>query len=160
MASSNREHCINLILEVEGGDKVSTDRGGGLTKFGISQRAYPNLNIQTLTRDKAIQIYTEDYWAPISADYLRSGVDLLTFDCAVNQGVKTAIKLLQIAARVKADGLMGPVTIAAQAASQEVLWRLGALRMVRYGNTTDWQTYGPGWANRLFRVFEAAVELQ
>lgn len=159
MASNNREYCINLILEVEGGDKLVHDRGG-LTKWGISQRAYPNLDIQTLTKEQAIQIYTEDYWAAVSADYLKTGVDLLTFDCAVSQGVKTAIKLLQIACRAKADGLLGPVTIAAQAASQDVLWRLAALRMVRYGNTTDWQTYGPGWANRLQRIFQAAVELQ
>jgi Glycosyl hydrolase 108 len=78
---------INTILAKEGGyvnDKV--DRGGK-TKFGISQAAYPNLDIANLTLPQAVSIYKRDYWDKINGDRLPESVALNAFDAAVNQGV-------------------------------------------------------------------------
>ena len=35
---------------------------GGETKFGISKRAHPDLDIANLTRDQAGAVYRRDYW--------------------------------------------------------------------------------------------------
>jgi hypothetical protein len=84
MADFNK--YINTILAKEGGyvnDKV--DRGGK-TKFGISQAAYPNLDIAKLTLPQAVSIYKRDYWDKINGDRLPESVALNAFDAAVNQG--------------------------------------------------------------------------
>ena len=48
---SNFDHCITAILTEEGGLVNHSRDPGGLTKYGISQRSYPNLDIQSLTLD-------------------------------------------------------------------------------------------------------------
>jgi hypothetical protein len=42
--------------------KVTVD-GGGKTRYGISQHAYPSIDIDTLTADNAKKIAYTDYWA-------------------------------------------------------------------------------------------------
>ena len=44
--------CIAHVLAAEGGLVNDPKDAGGVTKFGISQRAYPALNIRELTPDK------------------------------------------------------------------------------------------------------------
>jgi lysozyme family protein len=162
MAAANRDYCIDFIIDLEGGAKIVNDPHdpGLTTRYGISQKAYPNLDIMSLDRDDAELIYRRDYWDKISGDYLKSGNDLMVFDCAVNQGVSTAIKLLQLASKAMPDGVIGPRTLAAQASSNEVLWRLGSVRALRYHNTDGANFYMAGWMNRLFRVFETAIGMQ
>ena len=53
------EVAVDFILSVEGGLVDDPTDPGGLTKFGISQRAYPKLNIRDLTADTAKALYTE-----------------------------------------------------------------------------------------------------
>ncbi|MBK8639281.1 MAG: hypothetical protein IPN92_13770 [Chromatiaceae bacterium] len=45
--------CIAHVLAAEGGLVNDPRDPGGVTKFGISQRAYPALNIRGLTPDDA-----------------------------------------------------------------------------------------------------------
>ena len=103
--------CIDVILAEEGGLSHHRRDPGGLTKFGISSRAYPQLDIARLTRDQAVSIYRADYWTPIRGDDLPPGLDLLVFDTAVNMGVITAAMLLQDALGVTMDGVIGPITL-------------------------------------------------
>ena len=35
---------------------------GGATRFGISKRSYPNLDIEGLTREEAVAVYYRDFW--------------------------------------------------------------------------------------------------
>ena len=160
MAAANRESCISLILQLEGGNTVTNDPNdpGGLTKYGISRRSYPNENIQALSEDRARQIYQRDYWDAVKGDNLRSGVDILVFDSAVNQGVAAAVRMLQVAARTMPDGVIGSDTLAA-AAQDGVFIRFAAQRALRYCTTPNFQKYGLGWMTRLFTVFKRAVEL-
>lgn len=39
-----------------------TEDAGGKTKFGISEHAYPALDIDSLTLEEAKDIYKKDYW--------------------------------------------------------------------------------------------------
>lgn len=147
--------CIDLILAEEGGYVNHPNDPGGETNFGISQRAYPHLNIKTLTRADAIEIYWRDYWTPIYGDHFPDALALLLLDSAVNQGITTAVRLLQQALKVPVDGLPGPVTQSAarHAALPGLLIDFCAERAYRYQGLRQSDTFGRGWYRRLFRVY-------
>ena len=152
--------CIETILTEEGGLANHRKDPGGLTKFGISQRAYPNVNIELLTQEQAIAIYRRDYWNPIKGDILPAGLDLLVFDSAINQGSATAILLLQKAIGVNADGEIGPVTLNnAHRAMPQALDSFAAERALRYEFNRNEETFGRGWYRRLLRVHRLAGQL-
>ena len=145
--------CISLILGEEGGIANHRKDPGGLTKYGISQRSDPTLNIATLTLDDAKAIYRRDYWNPIRGDELPSGLDLTLFDSAINQGPVTALQLLQHALQIKADGLLGPITLAASfKAMPDLLDDFDAERALRYEFNRNEETFGRGWYRRLLRI--------
>lgn len=152
------EKCITFILEEEGGMANLRRDPGGLTKYGISQRAYPDVDIAALTVRQAMAIYQRDYWSPIRGDELPPGLDLLVLDCAINQGVSTAVKLLQEAARTAVDGVLGAQTLqAAQKAMPGILREFCALRGWRYEINRNEDVFGKGWFRRLFRGFAIAL---
>lgn len=155
----NFQRCIDLILAEEGGLVNHHRDPGGLTQYGISQRAYPNLDIATLTLDAAKAIYRRDYWNPVHGDELPDGLDLLLLDGAINQGPVTTIKLLQEALNVAVDGVLGPITLAnARRAMPNVLAKFCALRAWRYEINRDEDVFGKGWFNRLFRLYTIAKD--
>lgn len=63
---------------------------GGETKWGVSKRAHPGLDIKNLTKEKAESIYEEEYWKRSRADKLPYPLSLVHFDTAVNSGINTA----------------------------------------------------------------------
>jgi hypothetical protein len=81
--------AMEFVLKWEGGEKVTKDPDdpGGTTKWGISQRAYPSLNIEALDKQDAHSIYWTDYWRPFGLDAAPAGLALSIFDAAVNVGV-------------------------------------------------------------------------
>ena len=152
------QRCIPVILAEEGGLSNHRRDPGGVTKFGISRRAYPNLDIARLTRDQAISIYRADYWAKINGDDLPVGLDLLVFDTAVNLGVITAAMLLQEAVGVTMDGVIGPITLSrARQQMPDLLGDYGALRAWRYEINRNEDVFGKGWFRRLFRMHTLAL---
>lgn len=92
------------------------DDAGGATKFGIDQRSHPNENIRSLTRDRAKQIYWDEYWSPVKAEQLSPGVGEVVANIGVNSGKGRATRWLQAAVGVVQDGNIGPKTLAAAAA--------------------------------------------
>ena len=149
--------CIAVILAEEGGLANHRRDPGGLTKYGISQRSYPDLNIAALTKETAIALYRRDYWNPVHGDELPAGLDLLLLDCAVNQGPATAIRLLQEALKLDQDGVLGPITLAnARRTMPNVLPEFCALRAWRYEINRHEDAFGKGWFRRLFRLFALA----
>ncbi|MBV1775307.1 hypothetical protein KSF73_06225 [Burkholderiaceae bacterium DAT-1] len=99
----------------EGGDRYTETPGdtGGGTKYGISKRAYPELDIRNLTQNQAESIYRRDYWDLIKGDQLTAqAVAENLFDTAVNMGVSRAVKLAQMVLGIKPeDGKLGPHTL-------------------------------------------------
>ena len=73
---------------------VKGDRGGP-TKYGISQRAYPKLDIKNLTREQAIELAKKDYWDKNKIDQLDPSLREIHFDTAFNKGNSAAQKLLE-----------------------------------------------------------------
>lgn len=92
--------------------KAVKNDNGGLTKFGISQRSYPDLDIKNLSLDSAINIYKRDYWDKIKGDKIkRFTIAFAIFDKAVNSGVETSVIQAQRVLSVKVDGKVGPDTL-------------------------------------------------
>ena len=98
---------------------IPQDRGGE-TKYGIAARANPDVDIATLDWDAAKRIYYKRYWLASDCDQLPSRLSLLHFDCAVNHGIGRANKFLQRAVGAFPDGDIGPATLAAVQATDEI----------------------------------------
>lgn len=151
-------HAVIKTLMKEGGSKITDDPddAGGLTKYGISQRAYPNLNIRNLTEADAKNIYKHDYWDKIKGDDITSQVIAENiFDTAVNMGPRTASRLAQVALDLDpVDGIIGPNTIAALNSRDKQLFiaEYTLAKIARYAhicrNNRSQRKFLLGWINR------------
>lgn len=102
---------ITKVLRFEGGLVLDPNDPGGLTNMGISQRAYPKEYILGMTAERAKEIYKRDYWNPAKCVLLPEALQGIHLDTAINCGVSRAAKILQEAAHVTVDGMIGPKTI-------------------------------------------------
>ncbi|MHB8388028.1 MAG: glycoside hydrolase family 108 protein [Acidobacteriaceae bacterium] len=148
------ERAFADIVGVEGAYSNDPQDPGGETKFGLSKHANPDLDIKSLTLEQAQGIYAERYWKRTSCDSLPWPLSLFVFDCAVNQGVNAAIGILQRAAGVSADGIIGAGTLIAikRADQRELCAMFMALRALRYADMAEFSLYGKGWFKRLFVI--------
>lgn len=110
--------AVKIALRHEGGlvtKEQAEAKGdpGGETKYGISKRAYPHLDISSLTREDAIKIYYKDYWPTWLDSIQEAGLALQLFDFGINAGPKRMVQTLQKSLRVTVDGLVGPKTLGA-----------------------------------------------
>lgn len=152
------DKAFQITVGVEGGYVNDPADPGGETRYGISKRAHPDVDIKSLTMDQAKAIYLRDYWTPSGCSSMPERIGHLVFDCAVHHGVKTAIKLLQRALKVADDGEFGPVTRGQLLArdTNETADLLMAQRMLYLMTCSAWPTYKLGWAKRCFSVARAA----
>ena len=104
---------VDRIIAREGGAKITNDPNdpGGLTKYGISQRSHPNLDIANLTYEQAKDIYIQEYFMKPNLQLLPTMLQEPVMDCCVHSGPQTAIKLLQKILAVAQDGIIGPNTL-------------------------------------------------
>jgi len=79
---------LEFTLKWEGVYSNDLTDPGGETKWGISKRAYPNEDILNLTPERAAELYYRDYWLAAGCDRLPLKDAIVTFDTAVNLGVK------------------------------------------------------------------------
>ena len=161
VATSVFDQAVGFVLreKIEGGYVNDPRDPGGETNFGISNRAYPRENIRALTREKAVAIYKRDYWDKPGCEDLPPKLAVALFDCAVNQGANVAPALLQRALGVKADGIIGPVTIKAahDADQDDALIQFLGWRLRRYAFTGGSATYMRGWSNRVLELHRFAL---
>lgn len=145
------DDAFRRTLSHEGATSDHPSDPGGLTKWGISQRAYPNLDIASLTLEKARQIYRLDYWDALRLGDLPDAIAAEVFDAAVNSGRRPAVMWLQRALHVNADGVIGPVTIAAakRADPAVIAAKINGHRLSHLTDLSTWPTFGRGWARRV-----------
>jgi lysozyme family protein len=111
------QKAFDNVIKEEGGYVNDPQDPGGETKYGISKRSYPDVDIAGLTLKAAAVIYKRDFYAAIRGDDLPSDmVAQEVMEQAVNMGVKTAVSFLQIVARsmgsnIDVDGKMGNKTL-------------------------------------------------
>lgn len=152
---------IDRIEDPQGG--TLTHDSGGLTKWGISKRGNPDIDIANLTREGAIEIYKERYWDLYNIGRLPPALSLLVFDFGLNAFPPVAIRLLQFTLRIKTDGIIGEKTAATARAfrPQSELRALFSEARLRYyedlaKNDPALIQYLRGWRLRCFRVADEA----
>jgi lysozyme family protein len=121
------------------------------TKFGISAKTYPDLNIAGLTLPDTVAIYQRDFVRPLKLGRYRDGVAYQLLDFAVNAGPGRAVRRLQRAVGVADDGVVGPVTLAALEALSEgdVIMLLLAERIEFMTYLRNWADASKGWMRRI-----------
>lgn len=146
------ERAFAWVLMVEGPETNDPRDPGGLTRFGISQRAHPEVDVSRLTVEGAKRIYRTEYWDRARCEAFPLCIALALFDAAVNQGVTTAVRLLQLALKVDPDGVVGPKTIeaASRAIPFDLLDDFQSHRALRYSEGQH--VFRRGWFRRQFRL--------
>lgn len=152
------ERAVANVLKNEGGLIENPSDPGGLTNFGISQRAYPSLDIRNLTVEQATQIYRTDYWDKIRGDELWEPLAFVLLDFAANSGVSEATKALQRVLKVPVDGVMGPQTTRAAAGRSGIMTAVSVERIFFLTGLSAWHAFGRGWATRVINTAVEAFE--
>lgn len=140
---------IHRLVKREGGYVDHPRDPGGRTKYGISQRSYPDEDIRNLTLARASDIYRRDFVEKYGISKLGSDRTAeLVLDWVVHSGT-LAIRTLQRRLDVTVDGIIGPQTIARlnEVDPQQILrWRLEFL----VGLTGH--PFIKGWVRRLIEL--------
>jgi lysozyme family protein len=106
------EEIFKKVIGHEGGYVDDKDDRGGETKYGVSKKAYPNVDIKNLTLENAQEIYYTDYWLKSRTDVLAKDIRYIHFDSCINHGVHGALKIMQQSAGCKyIDGIVGNETL-------------------------------------------------
>jgi lysozyme family protein len=167
---SNWKQAFEQMLASEGGftdderdpgNKLPDGRKGstmlGVTQFNWEQHTGHQVTheqMRKLTPADVEPLYKKKYWDAVRADELPSGIDYLVFDMGVNAGPGRAIKLLQAAVGVPADGGLGPISMKAVLAADpvELIDSFSAEKEAFYRSLSTFETYGKGWLNRVAAV--------
>lgn len=170
MAAENFEYCLRLTLAFEGGYVDHPADPGGATNLGITRRtlaryrgrAVSKADVRALTRQEAAAIYRKYYWDAVRGDELPAGVDAALFDHAVNSGPGAAIRMLQKALGLKADGRFGPATLAAldAANAHQLIQNLLARRSSFLTRLRTFRIFGRGWMRRVKAIETASLAMQ
>ena len=115
------ENVITVLQQAEGtGTSDLLGDRGGITSMGISQAAFPELNVATLSYDEKIKLYETKYWnahrlSELNDQTIANQCFLLIINLNPSQAVKiiqTAINVCgQRITTVIVDGIMGNDTI-------------------------------------------------
>lgn len=126
---------------------------GGLTKYGVAQKANPKVKVEDLDLETAKLIYYNSYWKKSNADDMALRVACAHFDAAVNHGVGRAN---QIAAGSGASSLPVGATPAQQMA---VVQRMAAARRQLYADIVarnpSQARFTNGWNSRVDQLVAA-----
>lgn len=161
------DKAFELLMVNEGGNLPdggyvnNPSDSGGETKYGISKRAYPNLDIAALTEDDAKATYQRDYWDANHCDDMPWAVGWMLFDCAVNHGAHIAIKWLQGALSLPADGILGGHTLFAATGASAPLTLARDMTLARddfAATLPNYISFKRGWKKRFLTTLIGAVQ--
>ncbi|UPG72801.1 hypothetical protein MVG78_00940 [Roseomonas gilardii subsp. gilardii] len=168
-AEARFDRCLAIVLQQEGGFVNDPQDPGGATNMGITRevlsafrdRAVSVEEVRDLSRAEAREIYRARYWTPMRCADLPPGVDLGVFDFGVNAGPSRAVKMLQRAVGVTADGSVGPITLAAARTleSERLIASFSEARLAYYRSLDGFARFGRGWTSRTEAVRTAALRM-
>jgi lysozyme family protein len=116
------ERALEFVLRFEGRYVNHPKDPGGATFCGVTQRTYDQYlfdknedskDVRNITYEEIRDIYENLYWKASYAHVMPWPVNIVVMDYAVNSGPGKAIKSLQKALGVTADGVVGPKTLKA-----------------------------------------------
>lgn len=156
---TNFDRALAFTLKWEGGYSNDPQDPGGETKYGISKRAFPDLDIKNLSESDARSIYRGLYWDKIRGDSLPLPVALATLDFAVNSGVKRAATYLQWTVGAARDGRIGPKTLASVHRREPLTVAKELIqRRLHFLIRIPGERFDRGWINRCVELaFEVAT---
>lgn len=135
---------LKVTLAYEGGWSDHPKDPGGATMKGITlatyRRYFPSATktqLRNISADNVAKIYRQDYWQAVNGDALAAGVDLATFDAAVNSGVGRGRSWLMSSLGGTAD---------------QTVKRLCAKRLGFVQSLKTWRTFGRGWSKRIAAI--------
>ena len=172
MSDARFAACLEQVLAHEGGYVDHPADPGGATNMGITRKTLarwrnvspwtdlPKSAVAALGRDEAARIYRTHYWNPCPAE-MPAGLDLALFDFAVNSGPDRAIRTLQAGLGVAADGVVGPLTLAAAAKTDRAaaINDLCDRRLGFLGRLSSFAVFGRGWTRRVAAIRAAALAM-
>lgn len=169
MSADNFEQCLALVLKHEGGFVNNPLDPGGMTNLGVTKKTWEDWlgnpvdesAMRALGPSDVEPLYKKNYWDKIRGDILPLGVDYACFDIAVNSGVSRAIKTLQKALGVGADGLIGRATLDALETCnpRQVATEICEIRLNFLQSLPTFATFGKGWTRRVSEVEESAFKM-
>jgi lysozyme family protein len=146
----------------EGGWSDDPTDAGGATKYGISSRAHPTVDLATLTREQAREIAKRDYWDVVRGDELGWPLNCVLADGAFHSGAPRAVGWLQTELGVAVDGKLGEETMArawkianeigAQRLAEQVHLRRVKHLYLLVRSKPDQLKFIGGWWNRTVRL--------
>jgi lysozyme family protein len=129
------------------------------TKWGIAANTYGHavavsrglIPIRDLTIEDAAEIYRRDFLSRIKAYEHEDGVAYQLLDFAINSGPVRARYELQDAIGVKADGIVGPVTLSrlSEFSEAQLIMLLLSERIGFLVRLPNWDVAGRGWMRRV-----------
>ena len=156
----NFDTAFDTLITHEGGFSNHPDDPGGATMYGVTE-AVARANgytgaMRDLTLDQAKWIYRKLYWDACQCEVMPDAIKYPLFDAAVNSGPGQAIKWLQGAAGVKADGVIGPMTRqAVSLLDPYALCKAMIGRRLRFmTELKNWPSFSKGWARRIAAILE------
>ena len=156
------DKAFEYAMEWEGGSKFTDDPDdpGGATRWGVSKRSHPDVDIENLTEEGAKTIYALGYWGAINGNQLADKserVAIKVFDAGVNIGTVRAVKFLQeclnnlegVFPKLDEDGRLGPGTLRAIAqVDEDDLLEVYTMRLEKYYMSLNKPKYLKGWIRR------------
>jgi lysozyme family protein len=166
---ANFQTALAATLAEEGGYSNNPHDPGGSTLKGVTQGAYnayragrkePEQDVRRMTPAECADIYKTMYWDKVAGDRLPAGLDLATFDAAVNTGPVQGARFLQRALNeqlqdpVDDDGDVGTLTIAAAESvdAETAIDDLCEERLAYCRRLSTWREFGVGWTARVLRI--------
>lgn len=142
------DRAMVFVLRWEGGGTLTDDPNdpGGLTKYGISQKANPDVDVAALTEEKAKALYRERYWDRIDGDALPWPLCLAVMDYSVNSGTARADRAM---AELRCDPASAPLLAAYELTAGRMAFLLRLAERRR-----SMRIYVRGWMNRVSAVFD------
>lgn len=159
------ERALPDILAYEGGAVDDPDDHGGRTNHGITQKTYsawlakqsrPDADVFDISSADVETIYKQEYWLAGHCNALPWPVSYVHFDSMVQHKPAVAKCMLQRAAGVMVDSIIGPQTMKACFDDpQRVAERLCDEREQLYRRLAErpgQQKFLKGWLSRLEKV--------
>jgi lysozyme family protein len=157
------EQALEFVFAHEGCFSDDPADSGGLTRWGISQKNHPDVDIRNLTQEQATKIYQSEYWDACKCGEMPPALAFVLFDMAVNQGAGVAVRDLQKLLNVKVDGIIGAETMAmigllSDIGVEKMVISLTTERVYRYAALGK-IGYMRGWAKRAIECMTEALEI-
>jgi lysozyme family protein len=135
----NFHRALEFVFKWEGG-YTSKEKNEPETNYGITKDTYPDIEIESITKDKAEELYKVDFWNKVGGPTLPFPFDVIAFDTAINCGPGRAIKWLGEAKT-----------------GHQYLF----LRLEHYTKQKKkWKKNGRGWVNRVVDLYKLIEEMK